>query len=174
MCEAHNKIIDQLCQEQKSSKLGCYLCLQNHNPNHRSYKKLPISLLSRYEFSSRLGEGTFGVVFKVWSLAKKKFIALKIIDLQELYDDDGFEEFKILIEREIIIHKELSHDNIIKYYASDWLEEDKLYLIELELANTSLASCFKDLSKNEASDLFYQICSAVEYLHRNDIIHRMI
>lgn len=177
MCEAHNKIKDQFCLEKKCSQLGCYLCLQNHNPEHQSSKKLPKSLLSRYQFSSRLGEGGFGVVFKVWSLSKKKFLALKIIYLQEMYDsldnsEMEFLEFRKLIQREIIIHKELNHDNIIKYYDSYCLEDDKLYLIELELADTNLASCLKDLNTDEASDLFSQMCSAVEYLHRNDIIHR--
>jgi len=151
---------NQFCQEKNCSIIGCLKCIQDHYPEHQKYKKLSENLLSKYEFLKRLGEGGSGIVFKVRSFPQNKEIALKIIYLHEILDEMNDPEMTIdslkeLITREIVIHKELNHDNIIKYYDSSWLGKEKLFLIE-KLENWELAKKFAipalDKVKNEVEN----------------------
>lgn len=176
-CQLHNLVINYYCQNQKCQKFGCHMCLQMHNQNHTSFKKLHQFLFSHYNFLELLGEGGSGVVFKVIKLNKNVELALKIIDIQSIFEEgDGeeysFEEIKNLIKVEIDLHKELNHENIIRYYESTWYEAEKLFLIELELGTDSLSFYLKKLVEEEAEQMFYSICRAVEFLHKNNIIHR--
>jgi len=139
--------------------------------------KIPEALLQKYEFYEFLGEGGSGTVFKAFSFDKEQFIALKIIDflsLDKKTNEEGFssKELKEIIEREVSIHKELIHDNILKLYDSKWLKKENLFLIELELCADSLSSYLTNLGEEEARIMFYDICSAVEFLHKNNVLHR--
>jgi cyclin-dependent kinase 2 len=69
----------------------------------------------RYERYERLGEGTYGVVFKAKDTIQKDFVALKKIKLEN--EDEGVPSTAM---REISILKELQpHPNIVKYLIFD-------------------------------------------------------
>lgn len=62
----------------------------------------------------RLGEGTYGVVFKAKDNQQNNFVALKKIKLEN--EDEGVPSTAM---REISILKELQpHPNIVRYYLS--------------------------------------------------------
>lgn len=66
----------------------------------------------RYERCERLGEGTYGVVFKARDTRMCDFVALKRIKLEN--EDEGVPSTAM---REISILKELQpHPNIVKYF----------------------------------------------------------
>lgn len=68
-------------------------------------------LKERYEKCERLGEGTYGVVFKARDSVQKDFVALKKIKLEN--EDEGVPSTAM---REISILKELQpHPNIVQY-----------------------------------------------------------
>ena len=65
----------------------------------------------RYERCERLGEGTYGVVFKARDTRMSDYVALKRIKLEN--EDEGVPSTAM---REISILKELQpHPNIVKY-----------------------------------------------------------
>lgn len=65
----------------------------------------------RYERLERIGEGTYGVVFKACDTIQKDIVALKKIKLEN--EDEGVPSTAM---REISILKELQpHPNIVKY-----------------------------------------------------------
>lgn len=65
----------------------------------------------KYERLERIGEGTYGVVFKAKDLQQNKTVALKKIKLEN--DDEGVPSTAM---REISILKELQpHPNIVRY-----------------------------------------------------------
>ena len=162
--------------EKNCNIVGCSKCIKSHNPEHQKYKIISDYLLSKYTFLQRLGEGGSSTVFKVFSQFKKLEIALKIIYVQEMFDElegeFGFEELKKYLQNEIVLHRQLNHDNIIKYYDSVWIEKEKIILIELEIGENTLSYYMTDLKENDAEQMFYDICCAVQFLHKNDIIHR--
>ena len=65
----------------------------------------------RYERMEKIGEGTYGVVFKAKDTVQKELVALKKIKLEN--EDEGVPSTAM---REISILKELQpHPNIVKY-----------------------------------------------------------
>lgn len=78
-----------------------------------------------------------------------------------------------MVKREIKLHKQLKHKNIIRLY--DYFKMgDKVYLL-MELA--SEGSLYKHIkTKNfdeeKAVRYFYQVVEGIEYLHCKKVIHR--
>lgn len=65
------------------------------------------NLISKYQRLEKLGEGTYGVVYKAQDKNTGEIIALKKI---RLFEDEGVPGTTI---REISLLKELSHPNIV-------------------------------------------------------------
>ena len=157
--------------------IGCPECIRTHNPAHQEFKIISEYLLSKYIFLKCLGKGGSGTVFEVYSKKKKSIIALKVVNIQEMFDelDDpgmNIDKLKEINENEIVIHRELNHDNIIKYHESVWVEKEKMFLIELEKGDNDLKHFIRSLKEEEADTMFYDLCCAVKFLHKNDIKHR--
>lgn len=64
----------------------------------------------QYEKIEKIGEGTYGVVYKARALATKEIVALKKIRLEQ--EDEGVPSTAI---REISLLKEMQHGNIVRY-----------------------------------------------------------
>ena len=79
--------------------------------------------LSKYVKIDKVGEGTYGVVYKCQNKFNKSFVALKKIRLEN--EDEGIPSTAI---REISILKQMHHQNIIKLI--EIINGDKkLYLV---------------------------------------------
>ena len=65
--------------------------------------------LSKYERLEKIGEGTYGMVFKVRNKASNEILALKKIKIDS--EDEGVPSTSI---REISLLKELTHPNIVQ------------------------------------------------------------
>ena len=103
-------------------------------------------------------------------------VALKKLKFQKNGLEPSANEKKQLIN-EIQILKIIDHENIIKYYGS--FELDKSFYIETEYADAGtleqfLSTLSNPLEEIEILVLFFQIASAVNYIHYNSIIHRDI
>ncbi len=66
--------------------------------------------MERYQKLEKIGEGTYGVVYKAKDRKSGKIIALKRIRLEA--EDEGIPSTAI---REISLLKELRHPNIVRY-----------------------------------------------------------
>lgn len=64
----------------------------------------------QYEKVEKIGEGTYGVVYKARDLRTNQTLALKKIRLEQ--EDEGVPSTAI---REISLLKEMQHGNIVKY-----------------------------------------------------------
>lgn len=69
----------------------------------------PASGLDKYQKLQKLGEGTYGVVYKAQNLETGEFVAIKKIRLEK--EDDGVPSTAI---REISLLKNLKHPNIVE------------------------------------------------------------
>eukprot|EP01035_Chromulina_nebulosa_P064536 gene64536-88273_t len=67
--------------------------------------------MERYQKLEKIGEGTYGVVYKAKDRVRERIIALKRIRLEA--EDEGIPSTAI---REISLLKELQHPNIVKLY----------------------------------------------------------
>ncbi|XP_045770226.1 cyclin-dependent kinase 1 [Maniola jurtina] len=119
----------------------------------------------------KIGEGTYGVVYKGKNKQTGQFVAMKKIRLDS--EDEGIPSTAI---REISLLKELDHPNIVKL-EDVLMEEARLYLIfeflsmDLKKYMDSLGSG-KFMEPSLVKSYLYQINSAILYCHKRRILHR--
>ncbi|KAL6773745.1 CDKA1 [Auxenochlorella protothecoides x Auxenochlorella symbiontica] len=126
--------------------------------------------MERYHQVGKIGEGTYGVVFRAHDRVTNRLLALKQIRLEA--EEEGVPSTAI---REISLLKELQHENIVSLY--DVVHEDrKLYLVfefldvDLKKSMDSNPAAFKDpaLVKNYV----YQMLQGIAFCHVHRILHR--
>ncbi|XP_062303529.1 serine/threonine-protein kinase SIK1-like isoform X2 [Osmerus eperlanus] len=122
-----------------------------------------------YEIIRTLGKGNFAIVKLACHKVTKTQVAIKIIDKTTL-DPSDLEK----IYREVQLMKLMNHPHIIKLYQV-MESKDMLYMV-MEYAKNGemfdyLASSGR-LSEGEARRKFWQILTAVDYCHKNHIVHR--
>ena len=109
----------------------------------------------RYQKISKIGEGTYGEVYKAKDLSNGNMIAIKAIKLE--IADEGIPSTAL---REISILKEIEHKNIIKLIDVTYQPADlKLELI-FDYINTDLRKFYKDLDESKHIPI-YQVKSIV-------------
>ena len=125
--------------------------------------------LEKYQKLDKVGEGTYGVVYKCQNKETKKLVALKKIRLEN--EDEGMPSTAI---REISILKQLHHPNIVNLL--DLIHgEKKLYLV-FEFLDHDLKKYLNlnvsPLSPQLVKSYLYQILLAIKYCHSKRILHR--
>ena len=119
-----------------------------------------------------IGNGAYGKVYKAKDLKTNNIVAVKKIKINNLNINYEY------VLKEINILKNLSHQNIVKYY-NYYEEHDNIYIIMEYLEGGTI----KDFIKNEKNKITEDICriiinqilSALSHLHYIcDICHRDI
>ena len=125
--------------------------------------------LERYIKLDKVGEGTYGVVYKCRHKETQEFCALKKIRLEN--EDEGIPSTAI---REISILKQMRHPNIVNLI--DLIHGDKKLYLVFEFMDYDLK---KFLDKNGSplpsqlvKSYLYQIIAAIKYCHSKRILHR--
>eukprot|EP01084_Bolivina_argentea_P084391 152637_1 len=125
--------------------------------------------VQRYKRLKKLGEGTYGVVYKAENTSTKEIVAIK-----KIYVDDNDEGVPSTAIREISLLKSLSHDNIIQLKETIYFNDD-LYLV-FEYFDNDLKKYFNknkhSICANEIKHYLHQILLAIDYCHTNRIYHR--
>ncbi|KAL3076339.1 hypothetical protein niasHS_013610 [Heterodera schachtii] len=122
-----------------------------------------------YEVDRTIGKGNYAVVKLARHRITKTEVAIKIVDKRRL---DSVNLAKIY--REIDVLKKLRHPNIVRLYQV--METNNMLYLVTEYAPNGeiydLISKQKKLSEEMAKQKFWQIISAVDYLHNLNIVHR--
>jgi len=130
------------------------------------------SLLNRYEILEKIGEGGMGVVYKAKCTLLNRFVAVKILKTELSDSEDLIARFK----REANYIGSLSHPNIVSIY--DVGVDNNINFIVMEyISGKTLKQIIKvniRFSPLETLDIALQIAKALEYAHKNNIIHRDI
>eukprot|EP00873_Tetraselmis_striata_P012628 jgi/Tetstr1/432892/TSEL_022241.t1 len=126
--------------------------------------------MEKYEKLEKLGEGTYGVVYKARNRQTGHIIALKKIMLEQ--EDEGVPSTAI---REISLLRELNHQNVVRL--EDVVHtEDRIFLV-FEFLDMDLKKHMElqpDLHKNQTIIKYYlyQMVSGIAYCHAHRILHR--
>ncbi|XP_059055042.1 cyclin-dependent kinase 9 [Achroia grisella] len=133
---------------------------------------------SKYEKVAKIGQGTFGEVFKARARnSSKKFVAMKKVLM-----DNEKEGFPITALREIKILQLLKHENVVnlieicrtkatlhnKYRSTFYLVFD---FCEHDLAGL-LSNVNVKFSLGEIKKVMQQLLNGLYYIHSNKILHR--
>uniref|UniRef100_A0A1Q3EWI8 Putative serine/threonine kinase n=1 Tax=Culex tarsalis TaxID=7177 RepID=A0A1Q3EWI8_CULTA len=119
----------------------------------------------------KIGEGTYGVVYKGRNKVTGQIVAMKKIRLES--DDEGIPSTAI---REISLLKELKHPNIVSL-EDVLMEENRLYLI-FEFLSMDLKKYMDTLPAEKLMDpdlvksYMYQITAAMLFCHKRRVLHR--
>ncbi|KAM7265157.1 hypothetical protein ACFE04_002840 [Oxalis oulophora] len=126
--------------------------------------------MDQYEKVEKIGEGTYGVVYKARDLVTNETIALKKIRLEQ--EDEGVPSTAI---REISLLKEMNHPNIVRL--QDVVHSDKSLYLVFEYLDLDLKK-HMDASPNFGKDLrlvksfVFQILRGIAYCHSHRVLHR--
>ncbi|KAG6504902.1 hypothetical protein ZIOFF_037250 [Zingiber officinale] len=126
--------------------------------------------MDQYEKVEKIGEGTYGVVYKARDRLTNETIALKKIRLEN--EDEGVPSTAI---REISLLKEMQHSNIVRL--QDVVHSDKRIYLVFEYLDLDLKkhmdSC-PELAKDPrlVKTYLYQILRGIAYCHSHRVLHR--
>jgi len=126
-------------------------------------------LLAKYQKLEKLGEGTYGEVYKAREKATDKIVALKKMRLDQ--EDEGVPSTAI---REISLLKELQQPNIVRLLEV-LHQESKLYLVfefveqDLKKYMDSVPSLLNPILVKSYT---YQLLRGIAYCHSHRVLHR--
>jgi len=125
--------------------------------------------MERYEKLEKIGEGTYGVVYKARDRVTNEIIALKKIRLEA--EDEGIPSTAI---REISLLKELQHPNIVRLY--DVVHTERKLTLVFEYLDQDLKKyldvCEGGLDDTILKSFLYQLLRGVAYCHYHRVLHR--
>lgn len=128
------------------------------------------SKMHKYDKGIFLGQGTFGVVHKATPKGSDRELAIKKIRMGNITEDGvpfvGLREIKLL--------RELGHPNVIQLV--DVFTHNGAICLVFEFAQTDLEAIIKSpeivLSPADIKCYMEQLLRAVEYCHKNWVLHR--
>ena len=125
----------------------------------------------RFDKLEKLGEGTYGIVYKAKDLQKNTIVALKKIRLEN--EDEGMPSTAM---REIAILKELNHPSIVSLMDVIYLPSEKKLTLVFEYLEYDLKKYIKSLTSPLESNLIQsymrQLLEGIVHCHNRRIIHR--
>nr|AAC06329.1 Cdc2 cyclin-dependent kinase [Pneumocystis carinii] len=127
--------------------------------------------MEQYQRLEKIGEGTYGVVYKAKDLESGTIVALKKIRLEA--EDEGVPSTAI---REISLLKEMHNDNVVRLL-NIIHQESRLYLV-FEFLDLDLKKYMNSIPKDMMlgaemiKKFMSQLVSGVKYCHSHRILHR--
>ncbi|XP_020800658.1 cyclin-dependent kinase 10 [Drosophila serrata] len=127
--------------------------------------------VSEFEKLNRVGEGSYGIVYRARDTRNNEIVALKKVRMDQ--EKDGLPVSGL---REIMILKQCKHENIVR------LREvvvgkslDSIFLV-MDFCEQDLASVLDNMSQpfteSEVKCITLQVLNALKYLHDRYVIHR--
>jgi len=125
--------------------------------------------MEKYQKVEKIGEGTYGVVYKARNRLTGELVALKKIRLEA--EDEGIPSTAI---REISILKELQHPNIVRLH--DVIHTERKLTLVFEFLDLDLKKYLdvrdSPLPHEDIKVLLYQLVAGVAFCHDRRVLHR--
>ncbi|XP_028651224.2 cyclin-dependent kinase 1 [Erpetoichthys calabaricus] len=127
--------------------------------------------MDEYVKIEKIGEGTYGVVYKGRHKTTGQVVAMKKIRLES--EEEGVPSTAI---REISLLKELQHPNIV-CLQDVLMQESRLYLV-FEFLSMDLKKYLDSIPSGQYMDptlvksYLYQICQGIVFCHSRRVLHR--
>ena len=123
---------------------------------------------NKYEVIGIVGEGAYGIVYKCRNKETNKYVAVK--KFKETED----ELVQKTMKRELAMLQMLRHENVVEFQEA-FVNKGNFFLV-FEYVEKNLLEVLeespKGLSPKLIKSFVFQMCKAVSYLHKNNMIHR--
>lgn len=122
-------------------------------------------VLGRYRLSRRLGAGGFGTVWLAWDERLERDVALKLLPRERIASGR--------FEREARAAARLNHPGIVVLYEAA-VDDDGGYLVSELVRGRTLSQLLSEgrLSDRDVVSAAIALCDALEYAHRQGVVHR--
>uniref|UniRef100_A0A8D0BHG9 Serine/threonine-protein kinase PLK n=1 Tax=Salvator merianae TaxID=96440 RepID=A0A8D0BHG9_SALMN len=123
-----------------------------------------------YKRGQMLGKGAFGRCYKFTDMSTNKVYAVKVVPQTRVSRLDS----RGKVEREIELHSQLRHRNIVGFHRH-FADQENIYMVLEYCSRKSLAHILKarkTLTEPEVRFYLKQIIAGLQYLHQQGIIHR--
>ncbi|CAG0880130.1 unnamed protein product [Cyprideis torosa] len=125
--------------------------------------------MDKYDKLSKIGEGSYGVVFKCRNRETGNLVAIK--KFIEIDDDPMIRKIAI---REVRMLKALKHPNLVNLIEA-FKRKKRLHMVFEFCEYTVLQEMEKypkGMPELQTKRIIYQTCLAIDYCHSRDVIHR--
>ncbi|CAI5444964.1 unnamed protein product [Caenorhabditis angaria] len=123
----------------------------------------------KYDKMEKIGEGTYGTVFKARNKDSGEIVALKRVRLDD--DDEGVPSSAL---REVCILRELKHRNVVRLY--DVVHSENKLTLVFEYCDQDLKKFFDSLNgymdPQTARSLMLQLLRGLSFCHAHHVLHR--
>lgn len=126
--------------------------------------------MNKYQPLEKIGQGTYGVVYKAKDKKTGELLALKKIRLEA--EDEGIPSTAI---REISLLKQLQHENIVRLY--DVVHTERKLTLVFEFLDQDLKKYLdacgdKGIEPFTIKSFLFQLLRGVDYCHEHRVLHR--
>jgi len=126
--------------------------------------------MEKYQQLAKIGEGTYGIVYKAKDKKSGELLALKKIRLEA--EDEGIPSTAI---REISLLKQLQHPNIVRLY--DVVHTEKKLTLVFEFLDQDLKKYLDACGDNgleayTVKSFLYQLLQGIAFCHEHRVLHR--
>lgn len=125
--------------------------------------------MDKFSKIEKIGEGTYGIVYKAKHKLTGEIVALKRIRLDA--DSEGVPSTAL---REISLLKELNHPNVVQLM--EVVHVDKILYLVFEYLHQDLKKFMEtingDIPISLVKSYLHQLLKGIEYCHTNRILHR--
>ena len=129
-----------------------------------------IRMIGRYEIEREIGRGGMAIVYKAFDPRLERTVAIKLIR-NTAFSAEAFGHIRERFEREAKALARLDHPNIVKVH--DFGEHAGApYLVMDYLEGATLKDVRKPLRVETAVRLIRPVAEALDYVHRNGLLHR--
>jgi len=138
----------------------------------KSKENKPKVILDNYQLGDEIGRGSMGIIYAGKDLSSQKPVAIKIFDFgsqRSLHSKISRQSF----QQELLAAGSLSHNNIVTLFDAEMVE-NKAYIIMEPLPGHDLRYYLENdntLNLEQILDLSVQCALALDYAHRNHIVH---
>ena len=131
-------------------------------------------MLGRYQVDKELGRGAMGMVYLGHDPKIGRTVAIKTMKLSQEFDGDKLAEIQERFFREAETAGRLNHPNIVTIY--DVGEDQEMSYIAMDYLKgvdlVAYASKETLLPLDEVLDVMVKVASALDYAHKQKVVHR--
>ena len=133
--------------------------------------------LGKYEILKQIGRGSMGIVYEGYDPYADDKVAIKVALAESLKDHESGQRYRKMFFNEAHTAGMLKHPNILEILDAGVDEDDCYIVMELvEGGDTLKTYCRPDnlLPLEEAVEVIFKCAKALDYAHRQGVIHRDI